>query len=84
MDLPPTVVKGQEFKIVVRSIKVLYDCFGDFDGFVLEACYAERHGFRSRQAGIGKVVLHACEKRLTVSVWLDASGRTICKIVIHG
>jgi hypothetical protein len=67
-----------------KVCEVLYDCFGDFDGFVLEACCTERHVFRNGQARIGRVVLHACEKRLTVSVWLDATGGTICKVVIHG
>ena len=83
--IPPKGLPGKDGRVHTGKVcEVLYDCFGDFDGFVLEACCTERHAFRNRQARIGKVLLHACEKRLTVSVWLDAAGGTICKIVVHG
>jgi hypothetical protein len=82
--IPPRGLPGKDGRVHTGKVcEVLYDCFGEFDGFVLESCCVERHVFRNRQAGIGKVVLHACEKRLTVSVWLDANGTTICKIVIR-
>jgi hypothetical protein len=82
--IPPKGVPGKDGRVHTGKVcEVLYDCFGDFDGFVLEACCNERHVFRSRQAGIGNVVLLACERRLTVSVWLDGPCGTICKIAIH-
>ena len=46
---------------------VVYDCFGDFQGFTLDDC-CERHVFKSRQKEIGEVVLRALKDRLVVSV----------------
>ena len=88
-EIPPTL-QGIPGKSAVsdkhvhsgKVCEVLYDCFGDFEGFVLTACCSQRHVLRSREVSIGKLVLHACEKRLTVSVSLDASGR-ICRIAVH-
>ena len=49
----------------VRS--VMYDCFGDFEGFVLEDC--ERHySFVSCERGIEAVVRRACHDRCTLTV----------------
>ncbi len=47
-----------------KVCEVLYDCFGEFTGFVLEEC--ERPvSFRTHAPGVEAVVLRACEHRLT-------------------
>ena len=53
-----------------KVCEVAFDCFGDFDGFVLDACEARR-SFRSRETGVGKLVLQAVRDRLTITVCLD-------------
>jgi hypothetical protein len=50
--------------------EVLFDCFGDFEGFVLSDCYGRRV-FRTRQHGIGEIVLRACRQRLLLSVCVE-------------
>jgi hypothetical protein len=56
--------------ITGKVCEVLYDCFGDFEGFVIRTC-SETHRFHSRETGIAEVVLHACRDRITISVCLD-------------
>jgi hypothetical protein len=67
-----------------KICEVLYDCFGDFEGFVLLSCCTERHVFRSRKKGIGTLALLACEKQLTVTVVVDARTRpeVICGLIL--
>ena len=68
-----------------KVCEVMYDCFGDFEGFVLSWCCTERHVFSNREPEIGKIALHACEARLTVSVWTDTTKERekICKIIVQ-
>lgn len=51
-----------------KVVEVIYDCFGDFDGFVLETCDCKRHRFDTRKKGIGEVVLRACTEGHLISV----------------
>ena len=68
-----------------KVTEVLFDCFGHFEGFVLEACDCKRHFFKSRERGIRKLVLHAAkESRLiTVCVSKECDGRII-EIIVRG
>jgi hypothetical protein len=56
-----------------KICEVIFDCFGDLEGFVLETCSKQRHSFKSRERGISKLVLQACKDRLLISVCLDNS-----------
>jgi hypothetical protein len=47
--------------------EVIFDCFGDFSGFVLKSCEASCH-FTTSEKGIGDLVLRACKDRLWISV----------------
>jgi hypothetical protein len=47
--------------------EVIFDCFGDFEGFVLESCET-RHRFRSSEKGVERVVMRALRDRLLISV----------------
>ena len=58
-----------------KICEILYDCFGDFEGFKLCSCSEER-AFASREKGIEKVARYACRDRLLVSVFV-ADGRIV-------
>jgi len=62
---------------------VIFDCFGDFEGFVLRSC-GETHHFRSREKGIGELVLRACRHGLSITVLVrDGSKDQICEIIVR-
>jgi hypothetical protein len=44
----------------------------------------ERHVFRSRNRGIGEIVLHACKEQLTITVSVDTTvtPEAICRVVV--
>ncbi|HZE72664.1 MAG TPA: hypothetical protein VE135_24400 [Pyrinomonadaceae bacterium] len=66
-----------------KICEVIYDCFGDFEGFVLETC-SESHRFSSREIGIAEIVLRACRERMVVSVCVERGRRgRIQGIVLH-
>jgi len=61
-----------------KVCRLLYDCFGDFEGFVLETCDGELH-VPAREPAIERVVHRACCERERLTVCIDRrSGR------IHG
>jgi murein tripeptide amidase MpaA len=63
--------------------EVIFDCFGDFEGFVLESC-DECHRFTSTERGIGELVLRACKERLWISVCVRRGHKEhICEIIIR-
>lgn len=53
-----------------KVCEVLYDCFGEFEGFVLAECDGSKW-FRTRVRGIEAVVLRACRGDLTLVVLVD-------------
>jgi Zinc carboxypeptidase len=62
--------------------EVIFNCFGDFEGFVLESC-AEVRRFRSLEAAIGELVLRACRERLWISVRVEQGRENrICEIIV--
>jgi hypothetical protein len=67
-----------------KVVEVIFDCFGDFEGFVLSDCCAA-HSFKTRERQIGEIVLRACRDRLPVSVFAPRNDRAkIQRIVIRG
>ena len=66
-----------------KIYQLLYDCFGDFEGFILENC-DERKRFKTCERGIEEVVRRACRDRSKVTILTDdrTDGRLL-KIVIH-
>ena len=50
--------------------EVLFDCFGEFEGFTLEGCVSSRR-FRSCEPGIAELALRACKDRLWLTVCVD-------------
>jgi hypothetical protein len=72
---PITAIGEKETKSYTGKVcEVIYDCFGDFEGFVLESC-CERHSFKSCERGIGELVLRACRERMVVTVLVGAPPR---------
>jgi len=72
---------GQEESCRNGKVKeVIYNCFGEFEGFVLDTC-AGREVFRCCEKAIAEICLRACKERLSVSVCTHANGK-IHKIVL--
>jgi hypothetical protein len=66
-----------------KVCEVLFDCFGDFAGFVLDDC-CERRTYESRERQIGDLVLRALKERFTIlAVTAGKSGRTV-RLVAKG
>ena len=62
--------------------EVIFDCFGDFEGFVLENC-GEKHRFKSGEKAIADLVLTACQDRLWLKVCVHPGPeQRICEIVV--
>ncbi len=66
---PPT----GEGELTGKIGEVIFDCFGDFTGFVLENCPG-RHYIASHEKGLAEIVLRACRERCTVTVRLGEHG----------
>jgi murein tripeptide amidase MpaA len=47
--------------------EIIFNCFGDFEGFVLETC-GECQRFKTTEKGIKDLLLRACKERLLVTV----------------
>ena len=61
---------------------LLYDCFGDFEGFDLENC-TECHHFTTGERGVEEIIRRACQDRSWVKVLFDEDSRRILGIVIE-
>jgi Galactose oxidase-like, Early set domain len=70
-------------KVEGKVSRILYDCFGDFEGFVVETCSGE-HVFKECDRHIEQVVWRACQARSRVTI-VFASGhrRRIQNIIVH-
>ncbi len=63
--------------------EVLFDCFGDFEGFVLSDC-SGTHAFKTREPGIRELVLRACREHLLLCVYAEGGHvHRIRKLVIR-
>jgi hypothetical protein len=65
--LPGEGGEGRRHDICGKVVEVLFDCHGEFEGFVLDAC-CERRLVESRERRVGDLVLRACAENLTVCV----------------
>jgi hypothetical protein len=67
-----------------KVCEVIYDCFGDLEGFVLCTCEENKHLFRTREKAIGEIALRALRDRLLLSVYADRKDlQTVKRIVIR-
>jgi hypothetical protein len=76
--------KGPEPKtheLCGKVAEVLFDCHGQFEGFVLDEC-CERKLFESRERGLSELVLRAIRENLTVCVQLCPKTNRIERLTI--
>jgi hypothetical protein len=77
------LVKELEYEYTGKVCEVLFDCFGDFEGFTLRDCN-KTHIFKVREHSIKDVVIRACKEQLLLSVYVEAKHENrICKLVIR-
>jgi hypothetical protein len=74
-----SLVHELEHEYTGKVCEVLFDCFGDFAGFVLTDCQG-RHTFSTHERGIGELVLRACKDRLRLSVVTTVKGEEAPRI----
>lgn len=67
----PEEVAGETGKVV----GLIYDRFGDFDGFVLETERGEQRRYRAREHEVEDLVRKAWEERAVIAVRADPHGR---------
>lgn len=65
---PTPPVEGGSGSATGVITRILYNCFGRFEGFVIRTCDDER-AFRVCDHGVEEVVHRACRDRLAVTVW---------------
>jgi hypothetical protein len=53
-----------------KIARLLYDCYGDFEGFVLDLCPGTR-AFRCTERRLAAIVVQACATRSKVTVVVD-------------
>ena len=58
----------EEFESIGKVSGLIYDRFGDFEGFFLETMYGERHRYDSREREIQALACRAWGERLRVAV----------------
>ncbi|HEY7055686.1 MAG TPA: hypothetical protein VH458_04135, partial [Vicinamibacterales bacterium] len=73
---------GKVHCLTGKVAEVLFNCFGNFEGFVLESC-GERRRFRSTEPAIGELALRACKERLWLSVCVRGHDDRICELVVR-
>lgn len=75
---------GAELCYTGKVNEIMYNCYGEFEGFALETC-SSKHRFASCENGIEAVVWRACRDRATVTVCVDTSmnRERICKIALR-
>ena len=64
-----------------KVLKLCFDCFGDFEGFILDLC-GSRLTCRSREPGIEAIATRAFEARWRIRVELDETDCTVRKIAV--
>lgn len=83
LGVPPGLVthRPQETRHDGKICEVIFDCFGDFEGFILESC-ASKERFVTCEKAIAEICLRACKERLAMTVYADKS-RKIRKLIIR-
>lgn len=77
----PNLKPGVEY--TGKVCEIVFDCFGDFEGFTLCGC-SDRRLFKSKEKAIGDLALRACKDRLTISVLVDGKCHDkICKLIVR-
>lgn len=67
-------------RFIGKVVKINYDCFGDFQGFVLSDCCKE-HEFKSNEPGLSELIIKAFRDRLKLVV-IVGSANTIQRVLV--
>jgi len=73
-------VSSHETRYEGKICEIIFDCFGDFEGFTLESC-SGRECFKSCEKPIEEICLRACKERFIVAIYADKKKK-IQKIII--
>ncbi len=81
--VPPQLAGGEpESRTRCGKVaEVLFDCHGDFCGFVLDECCG-RPAFETRERAIGELVLRACRDGLNLTVTVDETCGRIVRLAV--
>ncbi|NWJ39480.1 MAG: hypothetical protein HXX12_00725 [Geothrix sp.] len=77
--------KETEHTYTGKVCKVCFDCFGDFEGFVLADCCGSQT-FHCRHRGVEAIVLRACKEGLRLTIHTEGHSHhelRICKLEIQ-
>jgi hypothetical protein len=81
---PGTQHHEEKFETFTGKVcEVVFDCFGDFSGFVLEDC-CEHRAFECGRREIGDLVLRALRERLALMIVTVGKDRKIVRLVVRG
>jgi murein tripeptide amidase MpaA len=64
-----------------KVCEVIFNCFGNFEGFVLESC-GDVYQFKSTEPAISELVLRACKERLCISVCIYEGNKSQIREII--
>ena len=79
----PGTKESSETEFKGRVSQVIYNCNGEFEGFVLSECCDDRN-FKSCEKGIERIILRACKERLTISVFVNEKNHEkIIRIIVR-
>jgi hypothetical protein len=66
-----------------KVTEVIFDCFGDLEGFVLDDC-CHLHAVKTREREIGELAVKVCTERLAISVFVERNNLSkIHRLVIR-
>jgi len=75
---------GDEIYHSGKVCEIVYDCFGDLQGFVLETCSGKQY-IVSHERCIGDLAIRACKERMWVVVYMEKEGQhRIRRIILSG
>jgi murein tripeptide amidase MpaA len=74
--LPGEPWHGRPEHLTGRVREVVFDCFGQLEGFVLETCSGSRR-IETTEAGFEELLLRACRDRLTLTVEVEDGVRKL-------
>lgn len=83
LGVPPGVVTLQphQTRHDGKICEVIFDCFGDFEGFILQSC-SSKERFVSCEKAVAEICLRACKERFAMTVYADKS-RKVQKLIIR-
>jgi murein tripeptide amidase MpaA len=79
--LPGEPSPGEPECLTGKVCEVIFDCFGDLEGFVLDTCSGS-HRIKTTEVGFEELLLRACRDRLTLTVDVDVEER-VHKVVVR-